>query len=216
VTLGLDFIALDHPRFRRAEVRIFTWQVVADCMTHTCCLVKQRNQVKLDACCQYGADTDLGERDRILGHKDQIAALLHPGAATHPWFTDEVEDDVDFPSGKHVRTAVFGDGCLFLAHDRRGCAIHRASLEGGWDVRGVKPSVCRLFPLTYEADAIVLSDDHPDYSCADDPDAPSVYRVSRATIGDVFGFALVQALDLAERSVVDPTRARVRLRTVAQ
>lgn len=214
-----ELVTIDHPRFRRVEVSIFTRQVVADCMSHTCRLTPRgadhvgAGPVKLDACCQYGADTDLGERDAILGHAEQIAAILRPDAAAKPWFTDEVEDDADFASGQHVRTAVHGDGCLFLSHDGRGCAIHRASIEGGWDFRGVKPHVCRLFPLTYEADAIVLSDDHPDYSCAYDPAAPSVYRVAREALGDIFGAALVTALDAAEHAVVGS--ARVHLRTVA-
>jgi hypothetical protein len=30
--------------------------------------------------------------------------------------------------------------------------------------------------MTYEGDALVLSDDYADYSCAFDPRAPTVYR----------------------------------------
>jgi len=91
---------------------------------------------------------------------------------------------------------------LFLAHDRRGCAIHRAGLERGWDVRPVKPAVCQLFPLTYTHDAIVISDDYADYSCAYEPNAPSLYRVGRDTLAFVFGAALVRALDAAEQRVL--------------
>ncbi|HTM20639.1 MAG TPA: hypothetical protein VL172_09035, partial [Kofleriaceae bacterium] len=95
-----------------------------------------------------------------------------------------------------------GAGCVFLAHDRRGCAIHRAALEGGWDFHGTKPAVCRLFPLTYEGDALVLSDDYPDYSCAHDPMAPTVYRGARAALAQLFGAELVAALDAAEQAVL--------------
>jgi Fe-S-cluster containining protein len=201
-----QFVDLDHPRFRRAERAIFLRRVTADCMTHRCRTVEPDRE-KLDACCQYGADTDVAERDAILSHAAQIAALLRPDAAARSWFTTEEVEDADFPSGRHVRTEVHGDGCVFLAHDLRGCAIHRASIEGGWDFRRVKPNVCRLFPLTYEDDAVVLSDDYPDYSCAADPDAPSVYRVSRDTIADVFGPDLVRALDIAEAAVLAAAHA---------
>jgi hypothetical protein len=110
-----------------------------------------------------------------------------------------------------VRTRRHGEGCLFLSHNQRGCAIHRASIEGGWDFRGVKPHVCRLFPLSYESDAIVLSDDYPDYSCAGEAGAPSVYRVGRATLADVFGEGLVGALDRVEHEVLAaPLRSLVR------
>ncbi len=90
---------------------------------------------------------------------------------------------------------------MFLAHDRRGCAIHRAALEGGWDMRGTKPHVCRLFPLSYDSDSIVLSDDYADYSCSRDPAAPTVYQVGREALADIFGADLVAAMDAAERSV---------------
>lgn len=181
---------------------MFVRRVVADCMTHECRVVRGQPRPMLDACCQYGADVDLGERDRILGRADEIRRLLLPWAAGHPWFTAEEKVDPDFPSGHHVRTTTLGEGCLFLAHDGRGCAIHRASIENGWDMRGTKPHVCRLFPLSYDAEAIVLSDDYPDYSCAGDPASPTVYRVARETLGEVFGAELVAAMDAAEAHVL--------------
>lgn len=202
-----EFVPVAHPRFRRAQRAIFFRRVVADCMHHACTQVADEGQVLdpprplLEACCQYGADVDLIERDAILQHADQLRALLSPAAAAAPWFTTEVHDDPDYPSGRHVRTATFGGGCVFLAHDARGCAIHRAALEGGWDFHQVKPHICRLFPLSYEDDAFVLSDDFLDYDCADHPGAPSVYRVARDTIAAVFGPVLVAALDDAEAAV---------------
>jgi Fe-S-cluster containining protein len=200
------FRSISHPRFRFVEIDIFTRTLVADCMAHACVNV-QPHRPQLDACCQYGADVDLGERDAILAHADELRRLLRPEAAAAPWFTDKVELDPDYPSGKHVRTAVHGDGCIFLAHDQRGCAIHRASLEGGWDFHGVKPNICRLFPLTYDSDSILISDDYRDYSCAFVPGAPSLYRVQRATLGAIFGPALLTALDAVEATLDLPRRA---------
>lgn len=194
-----DYVALDHPRFVRAQREIFTRRVTADCMTHACALVHQEHKERLDACCQYGVDVDVGERDAILAHREEISALLGADARARPWFGDEVADDADFPSGSYVRTQRYRDGCIFLAHDGRGCAIHRAGIAGGWPMHGVKPHVCRLFPLSYESDAIVLSDDYSDYSCARDATAPTVYQVGRATLAEVFGQALVRAMDRAER-----------------
>jgi Fe-S-cluster containining protein len=192
---------IPHPRFKMVDPTIFTKTLVADCMSHRC-RERAPDRERLDACCQYGADIDLGERDRVLEHSAELQRILRPAAAAAPWFTTEVEVDPDFPSGRHVRTARHGDGCVFLDHDGRGCAIHRASIEGGWDFRGTKPHVCRLFPLTYDVAAIMLSDDYPDYSCAFDPDAPTVYRVQRDTLADVFGPELVAALDAAEQAVL--------------
>ena len=195
-----ELVALDHPRFRLVESGIFVLRVVGDCLSYTC-RERSPDGVKLDACCQYGADTDLGERDAILEHADDIRQLLRADARDAPWFTPEVEADPDFPSGWRTRTARHGDGCVFLAHDRRGCAIHRAALAAGWDFHGVKPAICRLFPLTYDHDSIGLSDDYTDYSCAYEPDAPTVYRNGRDTLGALFGAPLVTALDAAEAVV---------------
>ena len=118
---------------------MFTRRVVADCMNHRCTIV-DGNRLKLDACCQYGCDVDLTERDAILVRADLIKPVLAPEVRDVPWFDESnPEQDADTPSGTVVRTAVHGDGCLFLAHDRRGCAIHRASVAQNWDFRGVKP-----------------------------------------------------------------------------
>ena len=210
-TLSEPTIALDHPRFNRAEIAVFTRRVVADCMSHRCTMVETHSE-KLDACCQYGCDVDLFERDKILARANAIRPLLVQAVQHAPWFDESApEHDPDVPSGTVVRTAVHEDGCLFLAHDRRGCAIHRAALEQGWDYRGVKPSICRLFPLTYGEGAIFVSDDYPDYSCAYEPDAPTMYRVARTALGEIFGEDLVRAMDAAEAFVLsgEPKRLPV-------
>ncbi|HEY5921274.1 MAG TPA: DUF3109 family protein [Kofleriaceae bacterium] len=204
-------VALDHPKFQRVEVAVFTKRVVADCMSHRCAMQDTHSE-KLDACCQYGCDVDLSERDAILARADAIRPVLAAEVRELPWFDESApEQDPDTPSGTVVRTAVHNDGCLFLAHDRRGCAIHRAAAEQGWDFRGVKPTICRLFPLTYGDGAIMVSDDYPDYSCAYEPGAPTVYRVAREALGDIFGPELVRALDEAEARVLaaEPVRLPV-------
>ena len=195
-------VPLDHPRFHAAEVAVFTRRVVADCMTHACAMQATHTE-KLDACCQYGCDVDLFERDAILARADAITPVLAAEVRELPWFDEsEPEHDPDVPSGTVVRTAVHGGGCLFLSHDKRGCAIHRASLEQGWDFHGVKPSICRLFPLSYGEGMIVVSDDYVDYSCAYQDDAPTLYQVARDALAALFGVELVRAMDAAEARVL--------------
>ncbi|HWN66667.1 MAG TPA: hypothetical protein VNM90_03445 [Haliangium sp.] len=203
------YVPLVHPRFVKAQRDIFIKQVAPDCMSHHCRIERERRRPMLDACCRYGADVDVGEREAILAHAEDIAAILEPGAADSSWFEGPEIEDPDFPAGRYLRTATRRGGCIFLAHDRRGCAIHRASLEHGWSMDGVKPHVCRLFPLSYESDAIVLSDDYADYSCAYEPGAPSVFRVTRAAVEGVFGAELVAALDAAEATVLGAQVRRV-------
>jgi Fe-S-cluster containining protein len=193
-------VALDHPRFRSVWAEVFTRRFVADCMAHRCMMIETHTE-KLDACCQYGCDVDLRERAAIEAHGDEIRELLRDEVKDARWFDPEEHIDDDYPSGRAVRTEVHEGGCIFLAHDRRGCAIHRAALEGGWDVRGVKPAICRLFPLSYEADAIVIADEFAEYSCSHVA-GPSLYRMTRDTLADIFGELLVVALDAAEAQVL--------------
>jgi len=195
-----SFIPLAHPRFTQVWAAIFTEKLTPDCMEHQCTMM-DTHKVKLDACCQYGCDVDLAERDAILAKADQIRPLLKPAVQNREWFESEVEHDADYPSGAVVRTQTVDDGCLFLQHDLRGCAIHRASIEQGWDFRGVKPAICRLFPLSYEEDSIVIADEYKDYSCVF-VEGPTLYRITRDTLADVFGPELVTALDAAEAQVL--------------
>jgi hypothetical protein len=48
---------------------------------------------------------------------------------------------------------------------------------------------------------IVVSDDYVDYSCAYQPDAPTLYQVARDALADLFGPELVRAMDAAEAKV---------------
>src|SRR5215475_4659694 len=66
-------VALDHPRFRSVWASIFTRRLAPDCMTHRCTMVETHRE-RLDACCQYGCDVDLAERDAIEARGDQIRA----------------------------------------------------------------------------------------------------------------------------------------------
>ena len=189
------YVVVDHPRFARAETAIFTSRVVADCMSHAC---KMHERPHLEACCQYGCDVHPHERVAIEARADEIRRVLHSDAR---WFDDD-DPEIDPDVGVVVRTEVVGTGCVFLQHDQRGCAIHRAGLAGGWDWRAVKPHVCQLFPLTYTSDAIVISEDYADYSCAYEPNAPTLYRVAREALAYHFGDPLVRALDAAEARVL--------------
>jgi len=200
-------IALDHPRFRSVWASIFTRRLVADCMTHACAMVDTHTEM-LDACCQYGSDVDLRERAAIEARGDEIRALLRAEVKHSRWFDPEEEVDADYPSGRVVRTEVHDGGCVFLAHDLRGCAIHRAALEGSWDLRGTKPAICRLFPLSYEDDAIVIADEYPEYSCAH-VDGPTLYRITRDALADIFGEPLVVAMDAAEAQVLGAAPRRL-------
>ena len=201
---------VDHPRFERVERRLFTATYVTDCMTHACREHAREPQARLDACCQYGGDVDLFERDEILRRAPQVAPLL-PAELRDPsgWFDESSPENYpDFPSGHAVRTAVapskYGTGCLFLRHadDARGCVLHRAAIEHDIPLRGFKPMICQLFPITFDDSTLCLADDFLWYDCGNYPGGPSVYRSLRGSIGSVFDQSLLGALDAAEARVL--------------
>jgi len=200
-------VPLDHPRFRSVWTSVFTRRLAPNCMTHNCTTVETKVQ-RFDVCCQYGCDVDLYERDAIESRHAEIRALLRPEVKDVPWFDAEEFVEADYPSGRVVRTEVHDGACIFLAHDHRGCALHRAALEHGWEVRSVKPAICRLFPLSYETDAIVVADEYLEYSCAH-VEGPTLYRITRDVLADVFGADLVVAMDAAEAQVLGAVPRRL-------
>jgi Fe-S-cluster containining protein len=201
---------LDHPRIRSVEAEVFVTRSAPNCIEHRCRCRAEGDRVLADACCRYGVDLALTERRAIEARAAEIAAVLHP-AWRDParWFdASEPEEDPDYPGGVVIRTAVQGreedSGCVFLAHDARGCALHRAALAGGFDPVEIKPAVCRLFPLTVGDGSLQRSEDFELYSCADAPTGPTLYRLLRSTLADVFGPTLVSQLDDAERRCAAP------------
>lgn len=204
-------------RVLRVEEEIFVVHFAADCMTHACRCRDEGDRPLADACCQHGCDVDLFEKDAILSHQAEVAAVLAPEFRDPTRWFDESDPytDSDYPSGTAVRSAVAGatdsSGCVFLQHDRRGCALHRAALANGFAPEEIKPAVCRLYPLSFGGGLLGLSDDFPRYSCAGDGSGPTVYRLMRHTLSDLFGGEVVRQLDTVERRIVGR-----RLRLVAR
>jgi hypothetical protein len=152
---------------------------------------------------------DLFERDAILRRTREVASVM-PGELkqTARWFDErEPEADVDAPSGTIVRTATLdledeASGCVFLHHGGgRGCALHRAAVEHGFDPAEIKPLVCRLYPISWGEQTIGLSDDFARYDCATAA-GPTVYRLMRSALLAVFGVDLVRQLDRLERQIL--------------
>ena len=190
-------------RVRWVQEEIFLFRFTADCMTHACLCKDEGDKPLTDACCQHGCDVDLYEKDAILARKAEIASVLKPEVQDPAKWFDESEPEHDliaYPSGTCVRSAVVGTGCVFLQHDSRGCALHRAALEHNFPPPEIKPAVCRLYPLSYSDHTIWLSDDYYRYSCANDPSGPTVYKLLRPSLVTLFGRSLVRRLDALERS----------------
>jgi hypothetical protein len=199
---------VNHPLIALVEADIFTVTFAPDCMAHSCRCRDEDDLQRDDACCQHGADVLIPEKAAILRRTREIAAVMPPewrDPAT--WFDERSPElDPDVPEGIILRTGTVdlsdeSSGCVFLEHDGgRGCGLHRAALEHGFDPAEIKPSVCRLYPLSYLHRRLGLSPDFDRYSCATQA-GPTVYRLMRDAVRVQFGDALIAELDRIESDV---------------
>jgi Fe-S-cluster containining protein len=195
-------LAIDHPRVRLVDREIFTLRFVSDCMTHACLCRDEKDLARTDACCQHGADVLREEKTAILRRAAEIGSVLKPEwKKSETWF-DERDPEVisEEPFVDVVRTGttdldVDTSGCIFLNHEgERGCGLHAAALKHGFDPAEIKPSVCRLYPLSLDDGRLGLSPDFDRYSCANSGTS-SIYGVLRGVLGEMYGDDLVQILD---------------------
>ena len=177
------------PALHSVESEIFTLRYYQACMQCTFCN---------DSCCQYGADVNTGERDRLLALKAELEPFL--GIPSTEWFKPEVYEDPEYPTGKFVRTNTKNGGCVFLSKTGRGCGIHAFSMATGRAYHPIKPMVCWLFPICWDKGVLrPNSDVKDDLLCAGT--GPSLYQGARDELKVAFGEALIAELDGLEAQV---------------
>ena len=171
------------PRLTHVDSAIFTLRYFGACMQCTFCH---------DWCCQFGCDADLGERDRILAVKDELSRFVRVPA--DQWFDDEICADPELPTGKYVRTRAVKGACAFKSRDGRGCALHRFCLATGRDYHSLKPTVCWLFPVTFDQGVLQPADEvRAELVCAGT--GVTLYAATREELRHEFGDALIHELD---------------------
>ena len=172
------------PVIRAVDDGIFTLRYFTRCMACGFCN---------DQCCSYGVDIDLANMDRLRSLGPSFEAFS--GVRSSEWFTPEIVEDAEFPSGRHARTRAVGGKCIFADRKGRGCKIHAYCLEKGLDYHRYKPMVSTLFPLTFEHGVLVPSPEVVDGSLVCSGDGPSVYEGMRDEVAHYFGGELVATLD---------------------
>lgn len=149
-----------------------------------------------DSCCQYGADVDAENVARVEAHADGLER--YTGLARASWWTGAWSEDVEFPGGRHTRTAVRDGACVFRSRRGRGCMLHSYALERGLDYHELKPMVSVLFPVTFDAGLLHPSTEIEDRSLQCIDDGPTLYQGVRDEIGWYFGHDLLVELDALE------------------
>ena len=175
---------LGAPVLRTVDTQIFTLRYFTHCMNCGFCG---------DQCCSYGVDIDAANADKLLAMGEGFEAFI--GVPKSEWFTDEIVEDAEFPSGRNRRTRVRGSHCVFHKKDGRGCLIHAWCLKNGLDYHLYKPMVSILFPVTFEHGGLVASGEAVDRSLVCAGEGPTLYDGVRGELAYYFGDALVAELD---------------------
>ncbi|MGL6097427.1 MAG: YkgJ family cysteine cluster protein [Fimbriiglobus sp.] len=193
------------PTIDRVDPRIFTLTYFGVCMDCTFCH---------DACCQYGADTELPRVAELEKYQAELEAYL--GVPRAEWFREDpddfgVLDEPEYPGGKYTRTQVVELpagrsphaewACVFLDPVGRGCRIHRFAFERGIPVHEIKPMVCLLFPVSV-SDAVLGPayefDIEGELVCAGH--GVPLYGSARPDLEYYFGPELIAELDAMEKA----------------
>jgi Fe-S-cluster containining protein len=183
----------------RVDPRIFTLRYFAACMDCTFCH---------DSCCQYGADIDEPNVERILEHAPALAARVgYPPAI---WTDGEPASDDEYPRSRVHRLQSLDGACVFRNRSGRGCQVHSYCLEKGLDYHDLKPVVCWLFPLTVDRGILQPSDEVVDRSLVCVDNGPTLYESQREEVRFHFGPDLVAELDaLVVPGVAAPAAPRL-------
>ena len=173
------------PVIRSVDTRIFALRYFTHCMSCGFCN---------DQCCSYGVDIDVDNARKLLAMGDDFKAFI--GVPESEWFTGEIVEDTEFPSGRNLRTRTRGSHCVFHNSDGRGCLIHAYCADNGLDYHLYKPMVSILFPLTFNYGVLEPSSEVVDRSLICAGDGPSVYEGVRGELVYFFGDGLVEELDV--------------------
>ncbi len=178
------------PVIHSVDTDIFDLTYFMKCMECTFCK---------DQCCEWGADIDMQNVNRILKYEKELEDFT--GIKSSKWFDrSEPKWDHEYPGGDYIRTTYDEekDYCIFLDHKSRGCMLHSFALNKGMDYHEVKPFFCSMFPVTYFEGVLLTPEEIDEKLTACLGEGPSLYRGSRNEIGHYFGEEIVSELDEIE------------------
>ena len=145
-----------------------------------------------DACCRFGADIDKESYDLIWKNKAAIETLIKRPLSE--CFEKEWSGDPEYLGGNSIRSTVNKKGfCSFHMPDGKGCALYFLLRTKNIDRRLI-PSICRLFPITWENGNLSLYSELPEHKIPKtcntvDPNnvtKQSIYETQQKEIEDIF------------------------------
>ena len=105
-----------------------------------------------DLCCAYGADVDKEAYELIEEHREKIERISD--TRFEDFFEPAWSGEKDFLGGNSIRSKVGSAGCcIFRLLGQKGCVLFKLAAEEHLS-RRIIPSICRLFPLTWNNEAL--------------------------------------------------------------
>lgn len=111
-----------------------------------------------DSCCKFGADFDAEAYELVIAHSSAIEPLI--GRKVSDCFGKKWHHDPEYLGGKMIRSRKGPDGfCAFHNPSGKGCILYKLAMEKKAAKR-IIPSICRVFPLTWDNGKLVVYDEH--------------------------------------------------------
>lgn len=150
-----------------------------------------------DQCCDYGADIDMLNVDRIMNYRDELEKYTH--IRTEDWFYKKRRRwDAEYPGHVYTRTTKKNNACIFHNPKGKGCMLHSFALDNGIDYHELKPFFCSVFPVTYFDGVLMTPEEIDEKSLACMSEGYTLYQGAREEIKYYFGEEIVGELDVIE------------------
>jgi hypothetical protein len=140
-----------------------------------------------DSCCGYGADVDRESYKLIFSHRNQIEKII--GIKLEQCFSGKWSKDREFLGGNSIRAKKLRRGkCAFHLPKGKGCALYQLAWGGKAEMR-IIPSICRLYPVSWNNGRIYLCRKiEIDCNCIDSKNRSkmSVFEHHKKAVEDIF------------------------------
>lgn len=111
-----------------------------------------------DSCCRFGADFDQEAYDLVLANRQVIEKNI--GQKIETCFETRPSGDPEYLGKNSIRSKKNESGfCVFHAKSGKGCILYKLVLSGEIANRRIIPSICRLFPLTWNNGVLQVYDE---------------------------------------------------------
>ncbi|MBW3020992.1 hypothetical protein KY334_06885 [Candidatus Woesearchaeota archaeon] len=150
-----------------------------------------------DSCCKYGADFDKEAYDLVIKNKNLIEPLV--GLPIEKCFETKFSGDKEFLGGNSIRSIKGKNYCIFHNKEGKGCILYGLVLSKKLNRRAI-PSICKLFPLTWENKKLIYYEElkneegfplckvPSDCNCLDPENKTkkSLFQTQKQDIDDIF------------------------------